>query len=350
MSIQKIQTKQPQPTKGWKHNYLWKLTCMKTLQRFILLLVICLTAVSANSNNIRSAVVDVDKFGNSSSSWWHALDGIPFLIEKRSARKLSKSKINKRVLATGEDIQGQPFSLFDSISMHRSLAFGDYVDPTFQCPATTTCRVVCVAAAEDCPQDSQCPDDGNEYELCSDGTCANINANEACDAEAESPCGCEALPFACAKQIDLYPVCTEERFQSYYDAETECIEAQVEALPQVDFTGPWFVACYVGLSAVTVIMLIWCAWNQRLSPVEGSTVPLECAKKDKSLVNTSTSIDQQAGAAAAVLISTSIETDSVWTQTGYKTTVVGMSVYVLVILTHIIIQFLLLALTVEYCE
>ena len=168
MSIQKIQTKQPQPTKGWKHNYLWKLTCMKTLQRFILLLVICLTAVSANSNNIRSAVVDVDKFGNSSSSWWHALDGIPFLIEKRSTRKLSKSKINKRVLATGEDIQGQPFSLFDSISMHRSLAFGDYVDPTFQCPATTTCRVVCVAAAEDCPQDSQCPDDGNEYELCSD--------------------------------------------------------------------------------------------------------------------------------------------------------------------------------------
>lgn len=39
-----------------------------------------------------------------------------------------------------------------------------------------------------------------------------------------------------------------------------------------------------------------------------------------------------------------------WTQTGYRSTVVGMTLYSSVILVHVIIQFLLLALSVEYCE
>lgn len=39
-----------------------------------------------------------------------------------------------------------------------------------------------------------------------------------------------------------------------------------------------------------------------------------------------------------------------WTQTGYKSTVVGMTLYALVVLAFWIIQFLLFALTVEYCE
>jgi len=39
-----------------------------------------------------------------------------------------------------------------------------------------------------------------------------------------------------------------------------------------------------------------------------------------------------------------------WTQTGYTPSVVGMTLYVLVVLAFWIIQFLLFALTVEYCE
>ena len=39
-----------------------------------------------------------------------------------------------------------------------------------------------------------------------------------------------------------------------------------------------------------------------------------------------------------------------WTQTGYTSTVVGMTLYSLIVLSFWIIQFLLFALTVEYCE
>ncbi len=39
----------------------------------------------------------------------------------------------------------------------RFLAFGDYVDTSFSCPATITCPGICVASAEDCPADSVCP-------------------------------------------------------------------------------------------------------------------------------------------------------------------------------------------------
>ena len=40
---------------------------------------------------------------------------------------------------------------------HRSLEFGDYVDPSFSCPAMVTCNIVCVANITDCPADALCP-------------------------------------------------------------------------------------------------------------------------------------------------------------------------------------------------
>jgi hypothetical protein len=48
--------------------------------------------------------------------------------------------------------------------------------------------------------------------------------------------------------------------------------------------------------------------------------------------------------------STNNEVERTWTQTGYTPSVVGMTLYVLVVLAFWIIQFLLFALTVEYCE
>lgn len=39
-----------------------------------------------------------------------------------------------------------------------------------------------------------------------------------------------------------------------------------------------------------------------------------------------------------------------WAQTGYTPTVVGMTLYTIIVLEFWIIQFLLFALTVEYCE
>lgn len=183
-------------------------------------------------------------------------------------------------------------------------------------------------------------------QLCADGTCSDITAGETCDPDAASPCSCDALPFVCAKQIDLYPACVT-RFQDQYDAESECLAAQEDSLPQVDFTGPWFLACYIGLSAVTFLMLLWCAWNQRWASVTGSTVPLEGANTKMRMMMGEDAERIQRSTARIQNLSL---TDEHWTQTGYKVTIVGMTLYYLVILTHLIIQFLLLALTVEYCE
>ena len=94
-------------------------------------------------------------------------------------------------------------------------------------------------------------------------------------------------------------------------------------------------------------MLLWCAWNQRWASVTGSTVPLEGANTKMRMMMGEDAERIQRSTARIQNLSL---TDEHWTQTGYKVTIVGMTLYYLVILTHLIIQFLLLALTVEYCE
>ena len=135
-------------------------------------------------------------------------------------------------------------------------------------------------------------------------------------------------------------MCTE-RFSSHYDAYTTCLEEQTENLPQVDFTGPWFMACYVSLPLLTVVMLIWCAWNQRWAPIPGSTVPLGSSRGTTR---------STCGALKRMSTSDASAAPGQLTQTGYKTTIIGLGLYYLIVLAHVIIQFLLFALTVEYCE
>eukprot|EP00985_Skeletonema_marinoi_P015332 scaffold7897_cov130-Skeletonema_marinoi.AAC.7 len=298
------------------------------------------------------SVSTVNSGGRSNhSSWWNAFDGIPFLLDRRPTRKLTKVKvsssnnvgsINDRMLNSLQE------DTVDVDDFHRFLAFGDYADTSFQCPVTTTCPIVCVADVAECPEDALCPgthpdkeyEADHEYELCTDGTCVDLTAGEVCDDDAESACQCDALPVMCAKQVDLYPYCST-RFQQYYDSDAECLELQEENIPQVSFTGPWFVACFVILSGVTLLMLSWCAWNQRLAYVDGSTVPLESAKLSGDAVTS-------AMGAKTTLVSSN--NNEWWTQTAYKRNFIGMSIYSLVILVAILIQFLLLALTVEYCK
>eukprot|EP00804_Cyclotella_cryptica_P002463 CCRYP_019179-RD/>CCRYP_019179-RD protein AED:0.34 eAED:0.34 QI:609/1/1/1/0.75/0.4/5/210/403 len=260
---------------------------------------------------------------SSEGSWWHALDGIPFLLSRRSKRKLSR----KSIVTNEAAVASRRFDLPDvEQQKHRSLAFGDYADPTFNCPATTTCPLVCVNSTDDCPSDATCasanPDVADhEFELCNDGTCADKTLGQACDAELESPCACGGLGFTCAKQIDLYDNCFE-RFQSFYDTNTECIENEEESLPQVDFNGPAFKACYIPFIIITVLMFLWCAYNQRIAPVEGSNAVLECAIKGKE--------------------------SEKWTQTGYKRTIIGTVLHGLIIIVQLAIQGLLLFLTIQY--
>jgi hypothetical protein len=249
-------------------------------------------------------------------SWFHALDGVPFLLARKSKRKLTKNP-------TGIATDALP-----SEQRHRHLAFGDYADPTFSCPATTTCPLVCVNSTSDCPIDATCalarpefPD--HSFELCNDGTCADTTLGEACDAELESPCTCGGLGATCPKIIDEYDSCFE-RFGTYYDENAICTELEEENLNQVDFNGVAFKSCYIPLVVITILMFGWCAFNQRIRPVEGSCVGLECAIRGKE--------------------------GEKWSQTGYKRTVVGSTLHGLVMMVYLAFQGLLLFLTIEYCK
>ena len=103
-------------------------------------------------------------------------------------------------------------------------------------------------------------------------------------------------------------------------------------------------------------MLVWCAWNQRWASVSGSTVPLEGAKlksmEEEDVARVSTTQKMRNGISSSPTTASTInEVERTWTQTGYTSTnIIGMSIYYLVVLAHLIIQFLLLALTVEYCK
>ncbi len=79
------------------------------------------------------------------------MDGIPFLIAKTPARKMS---VDNQSFVHSKGVEEFPEG---PVARERFLAFGDYVDPTFSCPATVTCPDICVAAAEDCPSDAVCP-------------------------------------------------------------------------------------------------------------------------------------------------------------------------------------------------
>ena len=172
----------------------------------------------------------------------------------------------------------------------------------------TSCPAVCVANETDCP--TAC---GPGVELCETGICM-----EDCSSETnavENPCGCDARPLACAKVIDVFEICFE-RFGDYYDANNECVEAQEDAIPLVDFSGAYFIACYSILSIVSGLVVLWCGFNTYL-PVKDATASLKTTGEE-------------------------------WTLTGYQYHPVGVIIHALVILTLLGFQFLLFLLTIFY--
>lgn len=193
------------------------------------------------------------------------------------------------------------------LSLHLA---GDYAEIPGECPAMTTCPLVCVANATEC---STVCEEG--LSLCNDGVCS-----ESCDDEIETPCECDDLPVACAKVVDFFDVCFE-RFQEFYDNNTECLDAASDEIPLFSFTEPAFVFCYVWISAVTVLVYSWCLFNQKLFPVPSSTASLSPAAESST---------------------------GGWTQTGYKAHWFGRVVHALVNLTFVGIQFLLFLLTIFY--
>ena len=195
-----------------------------------------------------------------------------------------------------------------------SANFGDYVDPTFQCPVRTTCPQVCVASVNDCPSDLTCPD--NE-QLCVDGSCATLcNSTDL----QKNPCEYDCAPIACARiVIDSYDSCIE-RFQSEYNTADEC-QRQVEtASAPNEFREGAVIFFYVWVSVVTVAIGVWCAYNHRWSYVPESMQSL--------------SDDDDA-------------TTGEW-QTGYKTGLIGNTIHLFIILTLCGFQIILAACSILY--
>ena len=79
------------------------------------------------------------------------MDGIPILIRSRPNRKMS---VNNQSIVHPKGVDEWPEEV---VAHGRFLAFGDYVDPTFSCPAKITCPDICVASVDDCPADAVCP-------------------------------------------------------------------------------------------------------------------------------------------------------------------------------------------------
>lgn len=142
---------------------------------------------------------------------------------------------------------------------------GDYVDPTFDCPAKTTCPIVCVATGVSCPSSLTC---STGTSLCLDGTCeANCTAADAAFDPTLSPCP-SCTPIICPKIVNYFDRCHYD-YDAYYNISAEC-DAK-ETLNEYTLLETPFVIVYVFVTIITCAMFLWCAINQRLLPVRDST-------------------------------------------------------------------------------
>jgi hypothetical protein len=195
--------------------------------------------------------------------------------------------------------------------------FGDYVDPTFNCPATTTCSQVCVDDVNSCPLEMLCV---VGEQLCADGSCAS-----ACTGNEVSPCEFKCAPIACVKVIDTLDSCAT-KYGALYDFETQCGALENESeTHRWDFTAPAFSFVYSWIILSTVFVLTWCTYNQRIAPVEGSTTSL-----DLDFSNAGDKIT------------------SIGYQTGYRATPVGNFIYFMTMSTLLGFQASLAFLSVDY--
>ena len=107
--------------------------------------------------------------------------------------------------------------------------FGDYVDPTFNCPATTTCPKVCASSYEACPEQLRCPE---PLQLCADGSCDAF-----CSPNLVSPCEKECALVACPKMVATLDTCINSLGPWY---EHECSEEEIPNDDANEYNPSWF--------------------------------------------------------------------------------------------------------------
>ena len=215
--------------------------------------------------------------------------------------------------------------------------FGDFVDRSFNCPAVTTCPIVCVPTLQDCPSSLTCQ---LNTKLCLDGTCHRdcIDADASFD-PLEKPCPYQCAPIACPKTVDYYDQCLF-KFAPYYNVSNTCgaLELQ-QTIPTFTLREPVFVLSYILIGMIVTLMFAWCAFNQRRSPVPGSTQPLwpEIQTQEDTSTTTTTS---------------SMNTVPPWTQTGYigfhRRNPIGSCLYLATMINLLGLQIFLALMTFWY--
>ena len=224
-----------------------------------------------------------------------------------------------------------------------SADWGDYADTSFQCPALTTCEAICVSNITECPYDLTCQNtNSTKTLLCESGRTCVENLEDCPDEDnpcAINPCG---NTVACLRVNDYLDEC--KTYNSYYESAWGCDGEDPRLVRKggsahvgdtVGWTTPTHIFFYVWICVVTVLLLGWCAFNQRISPV-GQTIPLHDftmgGKRRRSSYSSLEGSDEPA----------------LWTQTGYKKTLVGSTIYVLVLMTLLGFHALLAALVSFY--
>jgi len=127
------------------------------------------------------------------------------------------------------------------------------------------------------------------------------------------------------KVVDYYNSCRDKYQEAYDYQEQYSADVIEESTTLLTFKEPIFMFCYSWISAITVMILLWCAYNQRFSPVSGSSKPL-----------------QEATGSVAV------HPSQIWTQIGYRSGFVGRTIYAFTCLTFVSFHILLVLLTILY--
>jgi len=155
-------------------------------------------------------------------------------------------------------------TVFGAESVATVLYEAGYTDLSGNCPAITTCPMVCAQNLTSCPLEMQAC--GNGLTLCDDGSCA-----ETCDEELYNPCEYECAPVACAMVVNYYDYCLEA-YNSSYAYVDECVEEEIEETTTLLTFKEWpFLLCYYWVAIATLYLLTWCFFNQRILKIENST-------------------------------------------------------------------------------
>jgi hypothetical protein len=138
------------------YGFIFSITSMK----FFGVIVATVAAVGGDGGLLRPCFAT-----SSSSSLWHAFDGIPIVLARPTNGGRKNQNFSSAVIHPDTELHSSSSSS-PRVGEQRELqlpvdAEGELTnftwDTTFNCPATVFCHPVCVATAADCPDDAVCP-------------------------------------------------------------------------------------------------------------------------------------------------------------------------------------------------